>query len=83
MTYTYINQINPSPRVKQENQKRFITCYPFKEIDRKKTPSTKTAKMGDCNDFSSHGDSSLSSDSDAEYQVESGKNERTTDKKNL
>ena len=29
--------------------------------------------MGDCNDSSSHGDSSLSSDSDAEYQVESGK----------
>ena len=74
MTYTYINQINPSPRVKQENQKRFIiTCCPFKEIDRKKTPSTKIAKMGDCNDSSSHGDSSLSSDSDAEYQVESGK----------
>ena len=73
MTYTYINQINPSPRVKQENQKRFITCCPFEEIDRKKTPSTKIAKMGDCNDSSSHGDSSLSSDSDAEYQVESGK----------
>ena len=74
MTYTYINQINPSPRVKQENQKRFIiTCCPFKEIDRKKTPSTKIAKMGDCNDSSSHGDSSLSSDSDADYQVESGK----------
>ena len=74
MTYTYINQINPSPRVKQENQKRFIiTCCPFKEIDRKQTPSTKIAKMGDCNDSSSHGDSSLSSDSDAEYQVESGK----------
>ena len=74
MTYTYINQINPSPRVKQENQKRFIiTCCPFKEIDRKQTPSTKIAKMGDCNDSSSHRDSSLSSDSDAEYQVESGK----------
>lgn len=29
--------------------------------------------MGDCNDSSSHGDSSLSSDSDGEYQVESGK----------
>jgi hypothetical protein len=33
----------------------------------------KIAKMGDCNDSSSHGDSSLSSDSDREYQVESGK----------
>lgn len=29
--------------------------------------------MGDCNDSSSHGDSLLSSDSDGEYQVESGK----------
>ena len=38
-----------------------------------KTSSTKTAKVGDCNDSSSHGDSSLSSDSDAEYQVEGGK----------
>ena len=39
----------------------------------KKIYSTKIAKMGDCNDSSSHGDSSLSSDSDGEYQVESGK----------
>ena len=74
MTYTYINQINRSPRVKQENQNRcIIACCLFKEIDHKKISSTKIAKMGDCNDSSSHGDLSLSSDSDGEYQVESGK----------
>ena len=38
-----------------------------------KTPSTKIAKMDDCNDSSSHGDSLLSSDSDGEYQVARGK----------
>ena len=39
----------------------------------KKNSSTRIAKMGDCNDSSSHGDSSLSSESDGEYQIESGK----------
>ena len=73
MTYTYINHINRSHRVKQESQNRcIIACCLFKEIDHKKISSTKIAKMGDCNDSSSHRDSSLSSDSDGEYQVDSG-----------
>lgn len=37
--------------------------------------------MGDCNDSSSHGDSLLSSDSDGEYQVESGKTREHQTKK--
>ena len=37
--------------------------------------------MGDCNDSSSHGDSSLSSDSDGGYQVESGKTRESQTRK--